>query len=236
MFAYGEKHPVLFEVILFILAMIVAMVFTIAGSLFYLPTEISSSIGRIIAAIVLFFVYRRAFQDNTLFKDPVYVLPILLFVVWNLYYNLSNGARFGDGEVILAGVITALAPALFEEVIFRGIFIYNLKKHGFGNFAAALISAGLFAAVHLTNIAGMDLLSVLVQVVYSFVVGLVLAAIYLKNRSMTEIILAHWLIDFTSRIYIEPASATSTLQMVLFAVLLVLEAVYAVWLTKRSEA
>ena len=40
--AFGEKHPVLFEVLLTIAAFAAAVVFTVAGNLFYLAsTEMS---------------------------------------------------------------------------------------------------------------------------------------------------------------------------------------------------
>ena len=59
-----------------------------------------------------------------------------------------------------------------------------------------LISSILFAVLHLTNIAGMDALSVAIQFGYSLVIGMVLAAVYLKNYSILQVIALHFLIDF----------------------------------------
>ena len=154
-------------------------------------------------------------------------VPALLVAAWNVFYNLSSGNAFGGQTVFLEALITASAPAVFEEVLFRGIFIYNLQKKGHGDLGCALISSAVFAAVHLTNAVGTDLASVLLQVVYSFVIGMVLAAIYLKNRSLLQIIIVHFLIDFSNRIYIGQVTSSSYLQMIVFAVLLAAETVYA---------
>ena len=232
MFAFGEKHPILFEIILFVVSFIAAALFTVVGSVFYLPSEISSSIGRIIVGLLLILFYMRAFKGNSFTKGFVSVLPALLFVVWNFYYNLSAGKQFGD---IPATVITALAPAIYEEVVFRGIFLYNLKKHGYSDMSALLVSAAFFAAVHLTNIAGMAPALVALQVGYSFVIGMVFAAIYLKNRSLLQIILVHFLIDFSTQVFAAGSDSASSVQIILFAVLLALEAIYALFLVKKAQ-
>ena len=124
-----------------------------------------------------------------------------------------------------------MAPAIFEEVIYRGIFIYNMDKSDFNGFGCVFFSALFFALIHLTNLVGEDLASVGLQVVYAFAVGLVLAAIYVQNRRITQIIFLHFLIDFTNRIYVGKITTSTTLQIIIFAVLLVAEAVYGIVLS-----
>lgn len=235
MFGFGEKHPVVFEIILIIAALLGAAVFAVAGSILDLQAELGSSVGRIVVAILLLIIFARAFKGGRFFTAPGYLLPGLLFAGWNLFYNLSSGMEFGGAVIFIEAVITALAPALFEEVIFRGIAIYNLKKKGHGDFACLFISAIIFALIHVTNLVGQDLISVGLQVGYSFVVGLVLAAIYLKNRSLLQIVLIHFLIDFTNRIYVSQPSTASYVQMGIFAAVLVVEFIYALWLTARKK-
>ena len=115
-----------------------------------------------------------------------------------------------------------------NKVLFRGIFLYNLKKTGRSDLACMLISSILFAVLHLTNIAGMDALSVAIQFGYSLVIGMVLAAVYLKNNSILQVIALHFLIDFTPRIFVEQAVSATTMHIVLFVILLAAEAAYAV--------
>jgi len=234
MFALGERRPVLCELILMVLAFLAAAAFTAAGSLLNLSADLSSSVGRILAGAVLLLIFRRAFRGEGPLRGLAFVLPALLFAVWNLGYNLSSGARLGGSALYIQALITALAPALFEEVLFRGIFLYNLEKKGLGSFACLFISAALFAAVHLTNLAGQNLAAVALQLGYSFVIGLVLGAIYLKNHSLVQVAAVHFLIDFTNRIYPEPASSANTVQLAVFVAVLLAEAVYSLWLTRRT--
>ena len=213
MYKYGEEHPVIFEILLLIAAFAVAAVFNIVGYIFNLHPDISNSAARILTGIVLLVIYKRAYRGNHFFDNLVIVLPALLFPAWNIIYYLSSGIAF--------------------EVLFRMIFIYNLKKKGSSDLQCVLISSALFAATHLTNLAGMKPASVMVQTVYSFVIGLVLAAIYVKNESLLQVVTVHFLIDLTTRIFMEHPSYASPMQLVVFVLVLAVEAAYALWLTVK---
>ena len=236
MFEFAKKHPIGFEIILIVVAFIIAGIFTAVGSILYLPSELSTSIGRIIVGIALILIYSRAFKDNASFTNGlVYTAAVLLIVFWNIFYNLSSGLPFGGASFFAEAAITAAAPAIFEEVIFRGIFIYNLKESGASDGKCLYVSALLFSLIHLTNIVGGDVASTLLQVVYSFVIGLFLGAVYLKNRNLLQVILCHFLIDFSNRIYDGQSTTANTMQMVVFAVVLILLAVYSLYLFKKKE-
>ena len=230
MLRLGEKRPILFEILLVVLAFLAAAVFTAAGNVIDMHPDLSSSIGRIAVGILLIVLYHRAFRGENPLKNFIIVLPALLFAVWNLFYNLSSGAEFGGMSFYSEALVTAMAPAIFEEVLFRGIFIYNLKQSNCSDGKGLFITAIVFSAVHMTNLVGQDLASVALQLVYSFVIGMALAAIYLKNNSLIQVILVHFLIDFTNRIYINPATTTTTVQMIVFILLLIAETVYSLWL------
>ena len=57
---------------------------------------------------------------------------------------------------------------------------------------------------------------VLVQFGHSFVIGLVLAAAYLKNGSLLQIVIVHFLIDYTRQHFAEQASISSVLHLIIF--------------------
>ena len=57
---------------------------------------------------------------------------------------------------------------------------------------------------------------------------MVLAAVYLKNHSLPQIIVLHFLIDFMPRMFVEQAASASTRHLILFGILLAAEAVFAV--------
>ena len=67
----------------------------------------------------------------------------------------------------------------------------------------------------------------------AFVIGLVLAAIYVKNESLLQVVAVHFLIDLTTRIFMEHPSYASPMQLVVFVLVLAVEAVYALWLTVK---
>ena len=235
MYTFGEKHPVWFEIILVIAAFLAAALFTVAGNVFNVHPALSSSLGRVVIGAALMVIHKRAFQGGRPFANLPAVIPALLFAAWNLFYNLSSGMVFGGSVFFIEALITASAPAVFEEVLFRGILIYNLKQKGSSDLSCLFISAAFFAAMHLTNLVGLDVVSVALQMVYSFVVGMVFAAVYLRNHSILQVIVAHFLIDFTNSLFVEQASSASPLHLVLFGLLLAAEAIYAVWLTRAGK-
>ena len=228
MFQFGERHPVLFEIVLVIAAFLAAGVFSLVGAIFNVHPALSSSVGRVLIGAALIVIYNRAFTRGRPFKNLPAVIPALLFAAWNLFYNFSSGMVFGGRNFVIEALVTASAPAIFEEVLFRGILIYNLKKKGTGALPCLFISAALFAAAHLTNLVGLDVVSVSVQI-------MVFAAVYLKNNSILQVIVAHFLIDFTNSLFVEQPASSSAPQLILFGVLLVAEAIYALWLTKAKK-
>lgn len=236
MLEFGEKHPVAFELVLIIISFAAAALFSIAGNVFSLHPDFSTSVGRIIVAAALLIIFRGALRGRSVFTYPLIVLPALLFPAWNIFYNLSSGMTIGGIPFFAEGLLTAMAPALFEEEIFRGIFISNLKKNNKSDMYCLFVSAAVFALIHLTNIVGMSMTGVLVQAGYSFVIGLVLAAVYLRNGSLLQVVIVHFLIDFTSRIFVEQASISSVLHLILFVILLAAEAVYAIVIVHNKAA
>lgn len=236
MYKFGENHPVLFEIILIVVSFAAAAVFTIAGNMINLHPDLATVVGRIAVSLVLMVIYKRAFKGNRFFVNLFYVLPALLFAVWNIFYFMSSGIALGGVNFFVEGAILAIAPALFEEVLFRWIFIYNLKKNGSSDKACLFISSILFAAIHMTNIVGMSPAGVALQTGYSFVIGLVFAAIYLRNGSLLQIAAAHFMIDFTNHIFVEQPTSASGLHLTIMGLLLAVETVYAVMLTVGRPA
>lgn len=75
--------------------------------------------------------------------------------------------------------VVVCAPIL-EEILFRGL-VFESCRERFGGGAAVLISALLFGLIH----------GVPVQVINAFVVGIILGYIYLRIRSLINVILLH---------------------------------------------
>lgn len=58
----------------------------------------------------------------------------------------------------------------------------------------------------------MDVAGVALQTAYSLVVRMDFGAVYLKNGSVLQIVFAHFLTDFTNRIYIGQATSATAVQ------------------------
>ena len=232
---FSVKRPVLFEMLLIIASFAAVVVFMLGFAVLGGSADVSTGLCRIIVAVLLMILFRHCFKDCRPFSGFVLALPALLFAVWNVAGNLIMGQAMIPSSEIGGAVIAGLAPAMFEEVLFRGIFIYNLKANGKSDRAALVISAVLFGALHLTEIIGGNVLGVLIQTGYATVIGLVFGAVYLRSRDIVTVILIHFLIDFCSRLFGAGASATTT-TLIALAVLLVIETVYAFWITPKDDS
>ncbi|MBQ3405410.1 MAG: CPBP family intramembrane metalloprotease [Oscillospiraceae bacterium] len=229
---FAIKHPVIFELILIAAGFALALIFSLGGYILQYPGEVNISVGRLLAALVIFIVFARSFSLKKQLTGFVIMLPALLFALWNVaYHYLTKGPQ---SEGLGCALLFGLAPAVFEELIFRGIFIENMKARGMRPMAMLLISAIVFGAVHLTNIAGMTLADVLVQVLYALVIGLVLGAVYIRSGDLVSVIIAHAAVDICSRLF-PGGESTPIALLALFFLLLTAETGYALWLTARAK-
>ena len=190
------------------------------------------AIGRILAGIVLLIVFRNCLKGKKQFSGFIVMLPALIFALWNVFDHFMTNGEFYPftAEILLLG----LAPAVFEEVVFRGIFINNLKKSGRSDMAALLIPALFFGLIHMTNAVNGDIPQALVQTGYSIVVGLVFGAIYIRSGDLISVMIAHAAIDITNQIF-AAASNTPVPLIIAFIVVLAAEAAYAFVLVSRKK-
>ena len=92
--------------------------------------------------------------------------------------NLPSMDGFGVVGVLFA---VALLPAIFEEIMFRGVLLDGL--HSFGQVGAILLCGGLFALYHQNP----------VQTVYQFCCGAAFAFVALRSGSILPTVLSHFL-------------------------------------------
>lgn len=234
MFKFAYRHPVIFEVILFIGGLILTVFFMIpVQAVTYASTEISSSLGRLAASLVLFLIFIRFFRPKRLFTGLPIMLPALLFALWNVFNCFVTGG--GNVTAPDPGILVmSLAPAVFEEIIFREISIHNLEKAGHTPRQTLILSAAVFALVHLTNAVGGAPLQSLVQAGYAFVVGLVFGAVYIVSGDLFAVILAHLAVDLSNHIF-PGGSVTPVPVIIAFLVLLSVQAAYAFFLIRGRE-
>lgn len=227
---FAEKSPIVFEIILVIAAFALALAFGLPCRAASFDNELSMAVGRILAGILMLLIFRRCFDFSKQFKGFVVMLPALVFALWNIANHFITKGDFNPFTLDI--LILGLAPAVFEEVLFRGIFIHNLKAAGRSDMAALIIPALLFGVIHLTNAVNGDILQALVQTGYAVVVGLVFGAIYIRTGDLFSVMLAHAAIDITNRIFMG-AAITPVPVIIAFIVMLAIMALYAFKLVER---
>ena len=220
---FAKRHPLVFGALLFLVTTFAVVPLMLVSEAIGLGREAGSAVGRIVVGLVLAVLFRECFMWERSLSGLGLALPALVIVAWNVIYHLLSGSQLVAPGALAGAVLLGLAPGVFEEVIFRGIVIGKLREGGRGDWQVLLASSLLFAAVHLTNAAGMDLASLLVQVGYSFVVGLLLGAIYLRSGDIVTVVLAHALIDVSNQVFATSPTSSSIPMVVGFVVVLVIE-------------
>ena len=229
---FATKSPIIFEILLIVAAFVLALAFGLASQIIGFDNELAMAVGRILAGLVLLIIFRSCLKNGKQFSGFLIMLPALGFALWNVANHFLTKGDFNPltPEILILG----LAPAIFEEVVFRGIFIDNLKKSGKSDMAALLISALFFGLIHMTNAVNGNIPQALVQTGYSIVVGLVFGAIYIRTGDLLSVMIAHAAIDITNQIF-AAASNTPVPLIIAFIVVLAAEAAYAFVLVSKGK-
>jgi membrane protease YdiL (CAAX protease family)/predicted permease len=91
--------------------------------------------------------------------------------------------------------IIMLIPGIWEEVSFRGI-ISTLNLRRYSQMTVVIIVSIIFGLFHFFNlIAGNDLVSTGIQVIYAAMFGFLFGYLFVKTKSLIPSIILHYLID-----------------------------------------
>lgn len=116
--------------------------------------------------------------------NAVMNILINLFPKFAMTYEAYSGLLSFD-NIYLAILIVAILPAIFEELLFRGI-IFNSFNKRYNLLVAILVSAVIFGVYHMN----------IVQGIYAFIFGLFLAYSYHKTNSLFVPIIFHFINNF----------------------------------------
>ncbi len=147
--------------------------------------------------------YKKMFAFPRVTKSALmFFLPCLLIPVANFPFSalISGAAAVNRLDLLWLFIIKCLLIGFVEEILFRGIVIdfieetLKAKKHRV--LLTVLISAAVFGLFHIINLLdGAAPAAVLLQAGYSFLIGCMLGAVYLKTRNIWGCILLHALFD-----------------------------------------
>jgi membrane protease YdiL (CAAX protease family) len=97
--------------------------------------------------------------------------------------------------------IFMLIPGIWEEVAFRGV-ILNLQKEKYTQKTTIILNGVLFGLFHLVNLIwGFNWYGTIIQVIYASCLGVTLAYVFMKTRSLIPCIMVHYLLNSVGQIF-----------------------------------
>ena len=144
--------------------------------------------------------------DKRFFRLFIWSLPCFMVAFINFPYSaLANGtASIVRTDLIWLFAIYALMIALLEEFVFRGV-VYLLAKDYLRNkrhapLLTVVVCATLFSLFHITNLNGGNVGFVLLQCVYTFLIGAMLTTAMLKLNNIWLCVIVHTIFNFGGQI------------------------------------
>ena len=117
---------------------------------------------------------------------------IAVVLVINVSALLSVDFTDAGAALVASWLLTGLFVGLAEELLTRGFVVNFMRKAGRGEIAVALVSAGVFAALHAGNffVSDQGFSTTATQVVYTFFFGIIMyLALRLTGRLIWPILL-----------------------------------------------
>ena len=127
------------------------------------------------------------FFNKKFFISLAWSLPCFIVAFVNFPYSalISGAVTFERTDLIGLYILYILGICLMEELVFRGVLLVLIKDifklHRHAPILVVLVSALIFSLFHLTNlIRGGGIGDVLLQCVYTFLIGAMLSTLMLK--------------------------------------------------------
>ena len=158
------------------------------------------------------------------------IIPGIIIAINNFPISAYISGRYTidtSNTMLYMFTLDSFGVGLFEEIIFRGllltVLLQYLPKTKEGNFGAIVLSAAIFGAIHLFNLAyGGFISQTLMQVGYSFLMGLMWAVIYLKTKNIWLVAILHALYNYFGNILQQMGTVTNRFDLVTIIVTVVL--------------
>lgn len=161
----------------------------------YLSTSIRLLIGSLfLIGSIIFIHLRYPLQKRHIpFKTVLFFLPFFLIVFSNLASKMFSypPMRINDPVYLLLTIASTIVFAISEELLFRRMLL-PLLLNNLSELKSLLLSSLIFAVLHLLNMLdGYSLWPALLQVLYTFGVGLICGLMYLYGQTIWLPIIFH---------------------------------------------
>ncbi|WP_099467110.1 CPBP family intramembrane glutamic endopeptidase [Konateibacter massiliensis] len=156
-----------------------------------------------------------------------YIPLIVMEIIPIIIYGFDRKMAVAQYVIIL---FFTIAVGINEELYFRGLMLRFLREKG--RKKAIVVSAVIFGVLHLINaLNGKNILYLVLQMLFAFLVGFVLAEIVSISKSLWIVIIWHASHDFIS---MTTEGELDQKALILLAIQVVLLLIYAVGLWKKS--
>ena len=169
-----------------------------------LSLDIRRIIIELVIAVPVFLLFRQ-----TISQGEKHILTPLRFLFCFLYLGIPffvhAGMNIFGHEIksgfanILPAVLGAFAVAICEELIYRGVIFNKVQELLSGRknvfLVSALLSSCVFGLTHFENLIEQSLIGTVMQVYFTFAMGLCFCGIYLFSGTLLIPILLHGIVD-----------------------------------------
>ncbi len=161
------------------------------------------------------------------------ILSILPESISEEYEALSEGLTGTGTTSIPMFLLVVFAAPICEDLIIRGVALNYGRRH-MSDIAAVIISSLAFGLMHLSNASLTGFAGVMVQVIYATVLGVVLAIIVIKFKSVWAGVFTHFIINLTGQLLslLQGKETVETVGTVVFYVLGALSVVGVILMLK----
>ena len=142
--------------------------------------------------------FTREFFSHLKWALPCFVVAVVNFPFSSLISGTSQVIRL---DIMYLYVLYIISISLLEEFVFRGGLLILIseymrnKRHKY--LWTTVIASLIFSLIHLTNLfEGADVLTTLLQCLYTFLIGAMLTVTMIKLKNIWLCVLIHAIFDF----------------------------------------
>ena len=159
--------------------------------------------------LLTYFIYimvknRVKVFGNASYKNILICLPFFLVCFSNIFATIFSKNAFNTSVfntwLFILDTIICLLTAINEEIVFR--FMIHNALNTASSLKRIFGSAGIFALMHLINVVNVSsvdaLITVLLQTVYTFGLGILLGFLYEYGYSLTACVILHFTFNFVN--------------------------------------
>lgn len=222
-----NRFPILFSVTVFAISMplIWGALYPLLYKLpFYWASAIKYILTLLAVVVICFCVYRKipfTLQGKGLFKGLfIFGLVGLICAVMAFVFSYNTPDMTPSVSTVIGFIFYNLVIAVSEEFLFRGVIFTQMldswkNKKGF-IWTAIIVSSVIFGLRHFLNlvITPYVIITTVGQVLFTFMAGFYLCAIYLRTRNIWVCIIIHFLEDFFTGFWAMVSTSAAVAQTV----------------------